>query len=135
MTALFVSFSLTFARLFNKQLHRLSYGLLVLLAMAGIPAAAVQASDSLITDFARAELLSSVEATGDVDVIQLGLQVSLQPGWKIYWRSPGDAGLPTRLLLSEDSPSEQILTMDYPIPERFSLFGLDTYGYGDQVVF
>ena len=28
---------------------------------------------------------------------RLGLQFRLQPGWKIYWRSPGDAGLPPEL--------------------------------------
>ena len=29
-----------------------------------------------------------------VTAIRLGLAFELRPGWKIYWRSPGDAGLP-----------------------------------------
>ena len=87
---------------------------------SGLPAA--QADEGVKTEFAEAVLLSAVETTGDLDEVQVGLQVSLQPGWKIYWRSPGDAGLPTRLLLSEASPSELSLKMDYPIPDRFSVW-------------
>ena len=135
MTKSFTHLQLTFLRLFRYLRLGLACGLFALMAAGGIGGTSVLANEGLETDFARAELLSAVDATGDLDEIQLGLQVSLQPGWKIYWRSPGDAGLPTRLILSEGSPSEQTLTMDYPIPDRFSLFGLDTYGYGDKVVF
>jgi suppressor for copper-sensitivity B len=66
----------------------------------------------------------------------LGLKVQLKEGWKIYWRSPGDAGLPPELTLtSQNSSEEQKLEMDFPVPTRFSLFGLDTYGYSDEVIF
>ena len=109
--------------------------MLMVLAVCGGGVSSSQAGEVLETDFARAELLSAVETTGQLDDIPLGLQVILRPGWKIYWRSPGDAGLPTRLILDQTSPAGQTLTMDYPLPARFSLFGLDTYGYGDRVVF
>ena len=94
-----------------------------------------EAADSLEKEVAQAELLAAVEATGNLSEIQLGLQVTLKPGWKIYWRSPGDAGLPTQLSIHEAASPELKLTMAYPLPERFSLFGLDTYGYGDKVIF
>lgn len=133
MTASLIHLQQALVRAF-PGLHIMFAGFLMILAAAvGLPTA--KADGVLETDFARAELLSAVEATGNLDEVQLALQVSLQPGWKIYWRSPGDAGLPTRLSLSAASPPEQALTMDYPIPGRFSLFGLDTYGYGDKVVF
>ena len=57
--------------------------------LADILVQPARATDSLETEFARAELLSAVEATGNLSEVQLGLQVTLQPGWKIYWRSPG----------------------------------------------
>ena len=108
---------------------------LIMSLLASILALPALAADSIETEFARAELLSSVEATGNLNEIQLGLQVTLQPGWKIYWRSPGDAGLPTQLSIQEAASSSLKLTLAYPLPERFSLFGLDTYGYGDEVIF
>ena len=104
MTKSFTHLQLTFLRLFRYLRLGLACGLFALMAAGGIGGTAVLANEGLETDFARAELLSAVDATGDLDEIQLGLQVSLQPGWKIYWRSPGDAGLPTRLILSEGSP-------------------------------
>ncbi len=103
--------------------------------LASILVQPARATDSLETEFARAELLSAVKATGNLGEIQLGLQVTLQPGWKIYWRSPGDAGLPTQLSIQEAASPNLKLTIAYPLPERFSLFGLDTYGYGDKVIF
>ena len=87
--------------------------------LASILVLPARAEDSLETEFARAELLSAVEATGNLSEIQLGLQVTLQPGWKIYWRSPGDAGLPTQLSIQEADSSNLKLTIAYPLPERF----------------
>ena len=62
----------------------------------------------------------------------MALEVLLRPGWKIYWRSPGDAGLPPRLFNAVD---ETEITLSFPAPTRFSLFGLDTFGYSDKVIF
>ena len=114
---------------------RIAKLLLTMPLLASLVVLTARAADRLDTEFARAELLAAVEATGNLSEIQLGLQVTLQPGWKIYWRSPGDAGLPTQLSLLTRATSEQKLIMDYPLPERFSLFGLDTYGYEEKVTF
>ena len=51
--------------------------------LASILVLPARAADILETEFARAELLSAVEATGNLNEIQLGLQVTLEPGWKI----------------------------------------------------
>ena len=84
---------------------------------------------------ARFDLVASYTATGGYDNIPLGLRVRLDEGWKIYWRSPGDAGLPPELRLGPDMASSYQLEMAFPAPERFSLFGLDTFGYADEVIF
>jgi suppressor for copper-sensitivity B len=91
------------------------------------------ASDWASTDQTQVRLVSAVTTVGDADTVRLGLQFKLQPGWKIYWRSPGDAGLPPR----PDWKGSRNLadaTIRWPAPERFELFGLDTFGYGDEVV-
>jgi DsbC/DsbD-like thiol-disulfide interchange protein len=42
-------------------------------------------------------LLAASLAVGSGDTVTLGLQFRLQPGWKVYWRTPGDAGVAPRL--------------------------------------
>lgn len=58
----------------------------------------------------------------------LAWEATLKDGWKTYWRSPGEAGLPVRVFLDGEQ-----LDILYPFPERFELFGLETYGYSKQV--
>ncbi|MEM7444466.1 MAG: protein-disulfide reductase DsbD domain-containing protein [Pseudomonadota bacterium] len=79
-------------------------------------------------------LVSSVDAVGDLEQVPAGLHVVLPDGWKTYWRSPGDAGLPPVLDLT---PSYNLIETEfhYPAPHRFSLFGLDTFGYEHEVIF
>ncbi len=83
---------------------------------------------------AQARLLSSVEAAGDRPVLPVGLQVKLQPGWKTYWRSPGDAGRAPTVDWSR-STNVASVTWHWPVPHRFDLFGIGTFGYKDEVVF
>ena len=91
------------------------------------------AGDWAETEQGRVRLISAVAGVGSEGRLDLGLQFQLEPGWKIYWRSPGDAGYPPRL---DWSASHNLAdpTLSWPVPERFSLFGLETFGYGDEVV-
>ncbi len=90
-------------------------------------------SNPLPGDLGTAELVSAVEATGTLERIPLGLRITLPEGWKTYWRSPGDAGLPARIDWS-GSTNLADAEIRWPIPERFSLFGLETFGYEHEVV-
>ena len=80
----------------------------------------------------RLRLISAAQSVAG-EAVELGLEFDLQPGWKIYWRSPGDAGLPPRVDWSGSQNLKQAEIL-WPVPHRFSLFGLETFGYGDQVV-
>ena len=84
-------------------------------------------------DQARLRLISASDAVGSERAVTLGLQVQLKPTWKIYWRSPGDAGLPPQLDWSGSSNLASA-EMRWPVPHRFTLFGLDTFGYEGEVV-
>jgi len=70
---------------------------------------------------------------GQVGEIRLGLQFQMRPGWKIYWRSPGDAGFPPRPNWT-GSKNVASVQVDWPTPVRFSVTGLETLGYEDEVV-
>ncbi|MBM3549700.1 MAG: copper resistance protein [Alphaproteobacteria bacterium] len=95
----------------------------------------VQALDSNLatSEFGTARLVSAVTATGSLERIPLGLHLTLPEGWKTYWRSPGDAGLPARIDWNGSSNLADA-EIRWPIPERFSLFGLETFGYEHDVV-
>ena len=104
-------------------------------SLSSPPAAApALASAWAVTEQSRLRLLSAAAGTGEAAELRLGLEFQLQPGWKIYWRSPGAAGFPPRL----DWAGSQNLAgveMAWPQPTRFSVLGLDTLGYHDLVVF
>jgi suppressor for copper-sensitivity B len=107
-----------------------------LLSMAGLmPSATAIAAASAWdeTDHSAIRLVAAAEAVGDGPTVVAGLQFRLQPGWKIYWRSPGDAGFPPR---PDWAASENLAEarLDWPAPSRFSILGFETYGYGDEVV-
>ena len=115
----------------------------IFLALGAGPAAALS-SDWLDHEQARVRLIaagggtSGGEADGQAvgqagDELRLGLQFSLDPGWKIYWRTPGEAGIPPVL---DWSGSENLSSaeMRWPVPHRFTLFGIDTFGYSGEVV-
>lgn len=62
-----------------------------------------------------------------------GLEIRLAPGWKTYWRAPGDAGIPPRF---DWSGSENLTGMGHhwPVPEVFWQNGMRSIGYADRVV-
>ncbi|MAU40761.1 MAG: hypothetical protein CMF31_03980 [Kordiimonas sp.] len=65
--------------------------------------------------------------------LYLGWHVRLTPGWKTYWRSPGDAGLPPRWSWNEMSNVQEV-ELFWPTPEKYSIFGMETYVYTYEVV-
>lgn len=85
-------------------------------------------------EMAQARLIAATDAVGAQESLAFGLQIALEPGWKTYWRSPGDAGVPPTL---DWSQSTNVAAVDFawPAPIRFTLFGLDTFGYEEEVVF
>ena len=58
----------------------------------------------------------------------------LQPGWKTYWRTPGDSGVPPRFDFSK-SDNVEAVTVLWPAPMKFD-DGAGGYslGYKSQVV-
>lgn len=107
----------------------------VILAITVFAPAAVlaAASDWFETEHGSVRLIAATEATGDREQIALGLHFRMKPGWKIYWRSPGDAGFPPSVNWA-GSENLAKAEMRWPAPERFEVLGLQTLGYHDQVI-
>jgi suppressor for copper-sensitivity B len=125
------------------MMHRLDFkhavpALAGLAAFAGCvalaaPEARGAASPWFDTPHGAVRLIAASDAAGTGESVPLGLQFRMKPGWKIYWRSPGDAGFPPQLDWSgSDNLAEARLA--WPAPERFSVLGLETLGYRNEVV-
>lgn len=63
-----------------------------------------------------------------------GIGFQFQPGWKTYWRTPGDSGVPPRFDFSK-SDNVEAVTVLWPAPTKFDDgAGGNSLGYHDQVV-
>jgi DsbC/DsbD-like thiol-disulfide interchange protein len=63
-----------------------------------------------------------------------GIEVRLAPGWKTYWRYPGDSGVPPRFDFTA-SQNVKAVHVRYPAPLRLPDPGGISIGYKDRVVF
>ncbi len=104
------------------------------LLVCGAAPAWAAAGDWAANEEARTRLIAASGAVGAAQQLSAGLEFELSDGWKTYWRSPGDAGFPVS---ADWSASENVAAVEFgwPVPHRFSLFGLETFGYAERVVF
>jgi DsbC/DsbD-like thiol-disulfide interchange protein len=61
------------------------------------------------------------------------ISITLAPGWKTYWRAPGDAGIPP-LFDWTGSTNVHDVMFHWPVPAIFHLNGMRSIGYHDRVV-
>lgn len=88
------------------------------------------ASESLPSP-ARASLFQAETSDGAWNA---GLAITLEDGWKTYWRMPGESGVPPQFDWS-GSTNLMSVTIGWPAPRRFSDAAGETIGYKDKVVF
>lgn len=82
-----------------------------------------------------ARLLSNVTQVAPGSRFRVGVHLTLTPKWHVYWKYPGDAGLPTQIDIQlPDGFSKSHVW--WPAPKRYAERGnLVTYGYADEVLF
>ncbi|MDJ0627892.1 MAG: protein-disulfide reductase DsbD family protein [Rhodobacter sp.] len=61
------------------------------------------------------------------------LRVQLAPGWKTYWRAPGEAGIPPRFDWT-GSDNLASVAFHWPVPDVFYQNGMRTVGYERELV-
>ena len=61
------------------------------------------------------------------------LRVTLDPGWKTYWRAPGDAGIPPQFDW-QGAQNMAAVSFHWPVPDVYMTNGMRTIGYENQVV-
>lgn len=75
-----------------------------------------------------------LRGAGEGAVLFAGIEIALDPGWKTYWRVPGDSGIPPRFDFAGSSnlAAAEVL---YPAPQRLSDGYGEILGYSESVVF
>lgn len=110
------------------------YALFLLALLFSTPNAWAAATDWDVTDHTQVRLVAATDAVGTDKHLRMGLHFRLKKGWKVYWRSPGDAGYPPRPKW-EGSRNLAHMAVHWPAPVRFSVLGLETLGYKGEVLY
>ncbi len=84
-------------------------------------------------DLVQASLVADVTAIEPAKPFTLGLRLRMKPNWHVYWRNPGDSGLPPEVAwtLPDGFSAGEIA---WPAPHRIPVQSLMNYGYAGEVV-
>ena len=113
--------------------NRLAFGLVaaVLASSIDVSAYAQDASPWSHDDHSAVRLLAGSRSGA---VLLGGVAIQLQPGWKTYWRTPGDSGVPPHFDFTK-SDNVEAVTILWPAPKQFpDGAGGTSLGYKNQVV-
>ena len=104
-------------------------GLMAGLAAALAIAAPVSAAGARVpADPVAARLIPESGAVAPGETLWVDLHLDITPGWHVYWRNPGDSGLPTEI--AWDLPAGfKAGEIAWPTPERFVVGTIGNYGY------
>ena len=88
---------------------------------------------SVDTSHAKIELLVETnEIVANEDFV-IGIKFEIEPGWHIYWKNPGDSGLPAEIEW-KNTESIEFKKFLWPSPQKTPEQTLMTYGYYNEVV-
>lgn len=106
------------------------FRILICLAVMALSATLPARAQSL-GDILEAELLPGWQTESGAHMA--AIRLTLASGWKTYWRSPGDAGIPPEISWtgSENLRGVKLL---WPTPEVFHFNGMQSIGYSHEVV-
>jgi DsbC/DsbD-like thiol-disulfide interchange protein len=108
---------------------------LVVLLTVSRPALAADASPWDGAERAAVRLIAgSQRGTADATVHRAGVEIRLAPGWKTYWRYPGDSGVPPRFDFTR-SRNVKSVTVRWPAPQRLTDESGTSIGYKHDIVF
>lgn len=81
----------------------------------------------------QAEVISERSLAAPGDQFQAALKLDIEKGWHVYWRNPGDSGLPPEVEWAAPDGVE-IGDFTWPTPHAIPFAELMNYGYEDQLI-
>lgn len=108
--------------------------LTLILATLMTPAQAAT-SQAFTSQAVSARLVTATDGVAPgAATLSAGLEVTLKDGWKAYWRSAGEVGIPPAIDWSGSENVGEVQFM-WPAPHRFHAFGIENFGYKGEVLF
>ena len=87
------------------------------------------------TDHAEVELISEQETIRPGESFWIGVRIDMQDGWYVYYRNPGDSGMPMMVEWLHEKDF-QIGEIQWPYPQWLDVSGgLTSYGYYDKMLY
>ncbi len=77
-------------------------------------------------------LIAGANKNDDVQ-LRAGIEIKMQPGWKTYWRYPGDSGVPPHFDFSGSENLKNVKVL-YPAPHLFTDETGQSLGYKERVI-
>ena len=97
-------------------MHKLLYVLVLISTFLNINLSFSEESNLFEIDMVDVSLISTLTKL-DKDNFYVGLEFNLKPGWKIYWRQPGDSGQPPKLDFT-NSKNLKSYELQWPYPTK-----------------
>lgn len=105
-----------------------------LMLMALIAPARAELPARMTKSKVEVELVSDHAALAPGEVARIGVRLKPEAGWHIYWKFPGDTGLPTRVDF-EAPDGFAFEEMRWAVPQRFvDKLGGRSYGFENELV-
>ncbi len=114
------------------RLRAFASTLVLALAVALGIAAPSRAGVVPIEDPVKARLVAETGSIAPGETVWVALHLAMRPGWHVYWRNPGDAGLPPEIAWKLP-PGFTAGEIAWPTPERFVVGEIGNYGYAGAV--
>ena len=116
-----------------KIMQKILYSLILLSLFFTVNRSSSEEYNTFKMDMVDVKFISSISKIDNSDIL-IGLEFKLEPGWKIYWRQPGDSGLPPELdFSSSKNLSSYEIKWPYPIKE-LEAANILTNIYKDNVI-
>jgi DsbC/DsbD-like thiol-disulfide interchange protein len=106
-----------------------------LLLASALPAAAQGVATPWVDGYNSKTRLIAATFTTPKPMVNAGIEITMAPGWKTYWRNPGDAGGVPPNLDWTTSNNVAAVKMLFPAPSRLKDASGDSIGYKSTVVF
>ena len=90
-------------------------------------------SDWSVSETSKLRLISPYSQNDSKNIV-IGLEYQMEPGWKTYWKSPGDGGF-AQTISWDNSTNVKNVNILWPTPIEFEILGLTSVGYQNDVIF
>jgi thiol:disulfide interchange protein DsbD len=79
-------------------------------------------------ELVQVDLVAETASLAAAETAWVDVHFTIKPGWHIYWRNPGDSGLPTSIQWSLP-PGFSAGAILWPVPQRLVQGNIGNYGY------